>query len=61
MNGQACLSTGSVDPETDVVRLYRRTREGFDRAMELSREAGDVLATPSMPGLALPLTRLLRD
>ena len=50
-----------VDPETDVVRLYRRTREGFDRAMELSREAGDVLATPLMPGLALPLTRLLRD
>ena len=43
------------------VRLYRRTREGFDRAMELSREAGDVLATPLMPGLALPLTRLLRD
>ena len=50
-----------VDPETDVVGLYRRTREGFDRAMELSREAGDVLATLLMPGLALPLTRLLRD
>ena len=29
--------------------------------MELSREAGDVLATPLMPGLALPLTRPLRD
>jgi Uma2 family endonuclease len=50
-----------VDPETHVVGLYRRTREGFDRAMKLSRETGDVLATPLMPGLALPLTRLLRD
>jgi Uma2 family endonuclease len=50
-----------VDPETDVVRIYRRTTEGFDRALELSREAGDVLTTPSMPGLVLPLARLLRD
>jgi Uma2 family endonuclease len=50
-----------VDPETDVVRIYRRTTEGFDRAIELSREAGDVLTTPLLPGLAVSLTRLLRD
>jgi hypothetical protein len=50
-----------VDPETDVVRVYRRTTERFDRAPELSREASDVLTTPLLPGLALPLTRLLRD
>jgi Uma2 family endonuclease len=50
-----------VDPETDVVRIYRRTTEGFDRAIELSREAGDALTTSLMPGLALPLTRFLRD
>jgi Uma2 family endonuclease len=50
-----------VDPETDVVRVYRRTAEGFDRAIELSRDASDVLTTPLLTGLALPLTRLLRD
>ena len=50
-----------VDPETDVVRIYRRTKEGFERAIELSREASDVLTTPLLPGLALSLTRLLRD
>jgi Uma2 family endonuclease len=50
-----------VDPETDVVRVYRRTTERFDRAPEISREASDVLTTPLLPGLALPLTRLLRD
>ena len=50
-----------VNPETDVVRVYRRTTEGFDRAIELSREGNDVLTTPLLPGLALPLTRLLRD
>jgi hypothetical protein len=47
--------------ETDVVRVYRRTAERFDRVIELSREANDVLPTPLLPGLSLPLTRLLRD
>jgi Uma2 family endonuclease len=50
-----------VDPETDVVRVYRRIPEGFNRAIELSRETSDVLTTPLLPGLALPLTRILHD
>jgi Uma2 family endonuclease len=51
-----------VDPEIDVVRVYRRTRDGgFDRAIELSREAGDVLATDLLPGLDVPLIRIFRD
>ena len=29
-----------VDPDIDVVRIYRRTGERFERAIELSREAG---------------------
>ncbi len=49
-----------VDPEIDVIRVYRRSGEQFARAMELSREAKDVLATPLIPGLELPLTRLFR-
>jgi Uma2 family endonuclease len=51
-----------VDPEIDVVRVYRRTANGgFDRPIELSREAGDVLTTDLLPGLDLPLTRVFRD
>ena len=50
-----------VDPDIDAVRVYRRTGERFDRAIELSREAGDVLATPLLPGLDLPLVRIFRD
>ena len=51
-----------VDPEIDVVRVYRRTRDGgFDRAIELSREAGDVLTTDLLPGLDVPLIRIFRD
>jgi Uma2 family endonuclease len=50
-----------VDPAIDVVRVYRRSGESFGRAMELSREAGDVLQTPLLPGLEVSLDRIFRD
>ncbi|HVZ19584.1 MAG TPA: Uma2 family endonuclease [Vicinamibacterales bacterium] len=50
-----------VDPETDVVRVYRRERDGFGRVSELSLEAGDVLTTSLLPGLELPLSRIFRE
>jgi len=50
-----------VDPEIDVIRVYRREGEGFGRPLELSREASDVLVTPLLPGLELPLARVFRD
>ena len=50
-----------VDPDTDVVRVYRQGADRFDRAVELTREAGDVLTTPLLPGLDLPLERIFRD
>jgi Uma2 family endonuclease len=50
-----------VDPELDVVRVYRRDGERFTRPLELSREAGELLATPLLPGLTLSLERIFRD
>ena len=50
-----------VDPEIDVIRVHRRDGERFGRPVELSREAGDVLRTPLLPGLDLPLARIFRD
>ena len=50
-----------VDPELDVVRVYLRDGETFTRPQELSREAGDTLTTPLLPGLPLPLSRIFRD
>ena len=35
--------------------------EGFGRAVELSREARDVLSTPLLPGLEMPLVRIFRE
>jgi Uma2 family endonuclease len=50
-----------VDPDIDVIRVYRREGERFGRPIELSREAGDVLATDRLPGLDLPLERIFRE
>ena len=50
-----------VDPEVDVVRIYRRDGDRFARPVELSREAGDIVTTPLLPGLSLPLSRIFRE
>jgi Uma2 family endonuclease len=47
-----------VDPDIDVVRVYRSNDGRFDRPVELSREAGDVLATTVLPGLEISLERI---
>jgi Uma2 family endonuclease len=50
-----------IDPELDVVRVYRRGEEGFGRAIELSSEADDSLTTQLLPGLEMPLRRIFRE
>ena len=50
-----------VDPDIDVVRVYRREGNVFGRPTELTREGGDVLTTTLLPGLTLPLERIFRD
>jgi len=47
-----------VDPEIDAVRVFRREGDRFVRPLELAREAGDVLTTPLLPGLEIPLARV---
>jgi Uma2 family endonuclease len=49
-----------VDPELDVIRVYRRQGERFARPAELSAEAGDVLTTTLLPRLALQLVDIFR-
>jgi Uma2 family endonuclease len=50
-----------VDPDIDVIRIYRREGNSFARARELSLEAGDVLTTPQFDGLELPLERVFQE
>jgi Uma2 family endonuclease len=49
-----------VDPEIDAIRVYRREGDGFGRVVELSAVAGDVLTTAFLPGLEIPLARVLK-
>ena len=49
-----------VDPHIDTSRVYRREGNGFARVAELSAESSDVLTTPLLPGLAIPLVRALK-
>ena len=50
-----------VDPDIDAIRVYRREGSAFARPVELTRENSDVLTTPLLPGLTLPLERIFRD
>ena len=50
-----------IDPELDIVKVYRRATDRFERVAELSLESGDVVTTPLLSGLELPLTRVFAD
>ena len=50
-----------VDPRVDVVRVYRRLGDRFGKPLELSTEAADVLTTPLLPGLEIPLGQIFTD
>ena len=44
-----------LDPEIDVIRVYRRSGSTFGPPLELSLDRSDVLTTPLLPGLELAL------
>lgn len=50
-----------VDPAIDIIRVYRLTEGSYGRALEFSREAGDVLTSPLFHGLELPLDKVFGD
>jgi Uma2 family endonuclease len=50
-----------ADPMRDRIRVYRQDGARFGEPLEYSREADDVLTTPLLPGLALPLERIFKD
>jgi Uma2 family endonuclease len=50
-----------VDPEVDVIKVFRLVDGTYARAAELSAENGDVLTTPLLPDLELPLSSVFED
>jgi Uma2 family endonuclease len=47
-----------VDPELETVKIFRRTQQGYGRAVELSKEANDILTTELLAGFDLALTKI---
>jgi Uma2 family endonuclease len=47
-----------VDPDLDVIKVYRHVEGRYQRAAELTLSARDVLTTPLLPGLELPLEEI---
>lgn len=50
-----------IDAELDTIKIYRRTGDRYMRTGELSLERGDVLTTPLLPGLEMPLANICAD
>ena len=50
-----------VDPDLDVVRVYRNRDGQFERPVELRADAGDVLTSPHLGGLEMQLGRIFAE
>ena len=50
-----------IDPELDMIKVYRLVEGRYTRVHELTLEAGDVLTTPLLPGLQLPLAAIFHE
>jgi len=46
---------------SNLVKVYRLTGGEFERVAELSSESDDVLTTPLLPELRIPLRALFRE
>ena len=47
-----------VDPDLEVVRVYRNRDGRFERPVELRTDAGDLLTSPHLDGLEISLRRI---
>lgn len=50
-----------VDPELDVIKVFRLVEGRYVPVEELTLDAGDVLTTPLLPGLEMPLAEIFED
>ena len=46
------------DPEIDTVKIYRRSGDAFERAIEIDTETGGTITSPLLPGFALDVNEV---
>jgi Uma2 family endonuclease len=47
-----------VEPSFETIEVFRRDAEALQLVTELSAEAGDILTTPLLPGLEIPVAEI---
>jgi Uma2 family endonuclease len=47
-----------VDPELEIVKIFKLTQHGYGRASELSKETNDVLTTELLPGFECAVSEI---
>lgn len=47
-----------VDPELEIVKIFKLAQQKYGRAVELSKEANDVLTTELFPGFSLAVSEI---
>ena len=47
-----------VDPELEIVKIFKLAQQKYGRAVELSKETNDVLTTELLPGFSLAVSEI---
>ena len=47
-----------VDPELEIVKIFKRAQQRYGRAIELSKETNDVLTTELLPGFDFAVSEI---
>jgi Uma2 family endonuclease len=47
-----------VDPELEIVKVFRLAQQKYGRALELSKESNDVVTTALLPGLSFAVSEI---
>src|SRR5688572_16883491 len=50
-----------IDPELETIKVFRRVSDKYERTGELTLESADVLTTPLLPDLQMPLAKIFED
>jgi len=50
-----------IEPDDDTIVVYKYGDQGYRREFDLAATRGDMLTTPLLPGLQLPLDRIFKD
>jgi len=50
-----------IDPWLETIKVFRRQATFYVLSAELALERGEILTTPLLPGLDLPLAKIFED